>query len=280
MILNVLLVCLGFYAFLMVLGYVFQGKMIFQTTRDLYRDPGFYGWTFEDVLLPVNGETTHGWFIPLENARGTLLFSHGNAGNIADRLESIGLLRSLGFSVLAYDYGGYGRSTGKPSEKRCYADIEAMWKHLTATRAIPGEKIVLFGRSLGGGATAHLAARVKPAAVILESTFLSMPEAAQDAFPWSLAKWIVRHRFPSAENVKKISVPVMIVHSRQDRTVPFRHGKGLFAEANEPKVFLEITGDHNDGFVVSETVYRKGWEEFLAPMLPRPATGSGAPRRL
>lgn len=270
MLLYIVICALGIYIALIVLGYCFQERLIFQTTRELYRDPSHYQWPFEEVLLPVGEHVTHGWFLPLTKPRGAVLFSHGNAGNIADRLESIGLLRSLGFSVLAYDYGGYGKSTGKPSEQRCYADIEAMWRYLTQARAIPPEKIVLFGRSLGGGATAHLAARVKPAAVVLESTFTSMPEAAHAAFPWFPAKWIVRHQFPNAENVKKISAPLLIVHSRQDDVIPFRHGETLFRNTNEPKTFLEISGVHNNGFVTSETLYRQGWEDFLAPLLPKP----------
>ncbi len=260
---------LGLYALLIALGWGFQERLIFQTSRDLYRDPSFYGWPFEEVLVPAAGGRTHAWFLPLEQARGVVIFSHGNAGNIADRLESIDLLRSLGFSVLAYDYGGYGRSTGAPSEQRCYADIEAMWRFLTEAKGIPADKIVLFGRSLGGGATAHLAARVRPAAVVLESTFLSMPAVAQDVYPWFPARWIVRHRFPNQENIRRVTAPLMIVHSREDRIVPFRHGLGLYEAANEPKTFLEIRGAHQNGFAASKDIYLKGWEDFLAPILPR-----------
>jgi uncharacterized protein len=257
------------YTLPLVYVYFFQRRIIFKTTCELHRDPSQFHWAFEEVLLPVNGEHTHGWFIPLENARGWVLFSHGNAGNIADRLESIGLLRELGFSVLAYDYGGYGKSTGKCSEQRCYADIEAMWRYLSVERGVPPDQIVLFGRSLGGGATAHLAAQVKPAAVILESTFLSLPEAAQEAFPWFPIRYVIRHRFPNRDNVRQCQAPLLIIHSRQDSVVAFHHGEGLFNAAREPKTFLEIQGDHNVGFVDSQIDYRKGWEDFLAPILPR-----------
>lgn len=264
------------YVLICLLGYVVQERFVFQTRPRLDRDPGLFGWEFKEVLLPVNGELTHGWFIPLEGARGALLFSHGNAGNIADRLESISLLRDLGFSVLAYDYGGYGRSTGRPSEKRCYADIEAMWRYLLEAESIPEKKIVLFGRSLGGGATAHLAAHTLPAAVVLESTFLSLPEAAQDAYPLFPCGLILRHRFPNRENVKSIRVPLLVVHSRGDRVVLFRHGEGLFRAGNEPKRFLEISGPHRNGFVLSKERYFEGWEAFLAPILPREKSSSSS----
>ena len=257
------------YAGICLLTFVFQRTLIFPATRTLDRDPGHFGWVYEDILLPVNGETTHGWYIPLENARGTALFSHGNAGNIADRLESISLLRSMGFSVLAYDYGGYGRSTGKPSEQRCYADIQAFWDYLLHDRGIPPEKILLFGRSLGGGATADLAARVQPAAVVLESTFLSIPDVVRDIFPFLPIRWCIRHHFKNKDKVGDIQAPLLIIHSPDDRVIPFRHGKELFDLATEPRQFLEIRGDHNEGFVLSMDIYRAGWDAFLAPMLPK-----------
>ena len=266
---RVVLFLLAVYAVCGLAGCLGQKAFIFPATRKLYRDPSFYKWAFDTVFLPVNGHVTHAWWVPLEDARGTVLFSHGNAGNIADRLESIGLLRSFGFSVLAYDYGGYGESTGRRGEKRCYADIEVMWDYLTETRGIPPEEILLFGRSLGGGPTADLASKVEPAAVILESTFLSTNDIARDAFPW-LPVWpFIVHRFPNKKKMAGIRSPLLIIHSPQDRVIPYRHGKALFELATEPKTFLEIHGDHNDGFVLSEKIYRAGWEAFLKPILPR-----------
>lgn len=243
--------------------------IVFPATRDIYRDPGAFGWAFEDLYLAVGDERTHAWHIPLENARGTALFSHGNAGNMADRLESVGLLRRLGFSVLVYDYGGYGNSTGGVGEARCYADIRAAWAYLTQTRGIPPSEIVLFGRSLGGAVTADLAQEVTPAAVVLESTFLSIPDVAREMISVVPLYRLLRIRFASKDKVGKISAPVLFVHSPEDDMIPYRHGRELFARAPEPKRFLEIHGPHNDGFVSSMDVYVKGWEEFLAPILPR-----------
>lgn len=270
MIIKILTIAVVVYAGLILTGILFQKKFIFPATSHIYRDPGFYGWAFEELFLPVKGSRTHAWFVPLENARGVALFSHGNAGNVADRLESIGLLRSLGFSVVAYDYGGYGKSTGRIGEERCYADIQAVWDWLTQERNVPPEKILLFGRSLGGGATADLASKVEPAAVVLESSFLSTRDVARDAFPW-LPVWpFLWHEFPNKDKVGKIKSPLLVVHSPDDSIIPFRHGRELFERANEPKQFLEIHGDHNEGFVISERIYREGWERFLAPILPRP----------
>lgn len=252
-------------------AYQLQERLIFPATRNIYRTPSSspFNWNFEELFLDVNGERTHAWFIPLEGADTTVLFSHGNAGNIADRLESIQLLRSLGFSVLAYDYGGYGRSTGKPSEQRIYADADAAWKYLTEHRGIPPSTILLFGRSLGGAATAYLASRVKPAAVVLESTFCSLPAVVRDMpFGNFMAKGI-RHQFPTLDRVSHFQAPLLIIHSPEDTLIPYKHGKAIYEAAKPPKMFLEIRGDHNDGFVLSMDDYVAGWKRFLSAFIPK-----------
>ncbi len=251
------------YVVLVALLYVFQERILFPATRDVYRDPSAYGWDFDEVFLPVQGEKTHAWFIPLENARGVVLFSHGNAGNMADRLESIGLLRSFGLSVAAYDYGGYGRSTGSPSEARACADARAVWQYLTETRHIDPREVILFGRSLGGAVTADLASRVVPAGVVLESTFLSTVAMGRAIYPWLPMGMLLKHRFESDRKVGDIRAPVMVIHSPQDTVIPYRHGRKLYELAPQPKRFIEITGDHNQGFVESEPVYRQAWEAFI-----------------
>ncbi|MCF6284002.1 MAG: lysophospholipase [Candidatus Hydrogenedentes bacterium] len=254
------------YIGLCVLLYLLQDKILFPASRVMDRDPSVYGWAFDEVRLPVVGEETFGWYVPLENHRGVVLFSHGNAGDLAGRLESIGMLRSFGFSVLAYDYGGYGYSTGKPSETRCYADIRAMWDYLIEEREIEAKDILIFGRSLGGGPTAELAQHVIPGAVILESTFMSTADVARRNPLLRTMTWAIRHRFASKDKVAKIKAPLLIIHSPDDEIIPFENGQGLFERATEPKTLLEIEGGHNTGFVTSEAIYRPGWEDFLTPV--------------
>jgi len=258
------------YAALLLVVYLMQDRILFPADRDVYRDPSAYGWDFEEVDLAVAGETTCLWWVPLEDARGVVLFSHGNAGNIADRLESIGLLRSFGLSVACYDYGGYGRSTGAPSEKRACADARAVWRWLTEERGVAPEDIILFGRSLGGAVTADLAPEVKPAGVVLESTFLSAAAVGRRSFPWLPLRLILKHPFESDRKVGRIQAPVMVIHSPEDRVIPYTHGRRLFELAAEPKRFVEIRGDHNTGFVESEDAYRAAWEDFLRDVLPAP----------
>lgn len=251
-------------------AYFLQDNLIFPRSRDIYRTPGDapFQLEYKDIYLNVNGMKTHGWLVPLENARGYALFSHGNAGNIADRLESILLLRRMGFSVLAYDYGGYGYSEGQPSESRIYADVEAMWQYLKSDLGIAPEKIVIFGRSLGGAAAVHLASKVQPAAVVLESTFTSIPDVVRGLPLGFLLAPCIRHEFPSLAKIKDIHAPLLVIHSPEDDVIPFSHGRMLFEAANEPKTFFEIHGSHNDGFVLSMESYMQAWNQFISPILP------------
>lgn len=248
-------------------AWALQDKLVFPGGRDLWCTPADRGWPYEDVTLEVGGSTTHGWFIPAPDSKAAFLFSHGNAGTIADRIENLGILRDLGFDVLIYDYGGYGHSTGRPSEKRCCDDARAMWRYLTETRGLAPERIVLFGRSLGGGVTTQLATEVTPAAVILESTFLSVPALARELFPLLPVHRLIRTQFDNAAKMPNLRAPVLVVHSPQDSLVPFAHGKRLYDLARPPKAFLEITGDHGDGFWVTGAAYGEGLARFLNPIL-------------
>lgn len=255
-----------------------QTGILFQGSRDMFRTPrDAYGWDYEDVWLDVEGRKTHGWFIPTPGARGTVLFSHGNGGNIAGWLDAMGAFRDLGLDVLLYDYGGYGNSTGSPSERRCYADIRAMWRYLTEQRHTPPGAIVLAGRSLGGAVTAELAAEVTPAAVILESTFASAPEMAKTIFPVPFIGALIRHRFDTASKIAGFSSPLLIIHSPEDEVVPFVQGQKLFRLAREPKKFVQIHGGHNDGAFLSADLWFKEVDAFLTPLLKENAPSPGTP---
>ncbi len=214
------------------------------------------------TLEASDGVSVHGWFVPGESER-VLLYFHGNAGNISHRLYSIREWRELGLSVFIIDYRGYGQSGGKPTEKGLYRDGEAAWRYLTGDRGIAPENIVLFGRSLGGSVAAWLAAREDPAALIVESSFTSVPDIGQEAYPWLPVRWLSRFKHATRDAVEKVASPVLVVHSRDDEIIPFHHGEAIFAAANEPKTFLEIRGGHNDGHAVSATVYRDGMLDFL-----------------
>ena len=175
------------------------------------------------------------------------------------------MFHRLGFSVLIFDYRGYGRSTGKPSEAGLYQDAQAAWDHLTRQRGIPPGRIVLFGESLGGAMAAWLAAHGKAGALVLSSVLISAPALAADLYPWLPTRWLVRMRYDTRAALAEVNCPVLVAHSPDDEIIPFRHGKMLFGAAAEPKTFLQLAGGHNDGFIF----LRAEWVDALAGFLNR-----------
>jgi fermentation-respiration switch protein FrsA (DUF1100 family) len=196
-----------------------------------------------------------------------VIICHGNGGNIGGRLHPISLFHELGLNVLIFDYRGYGGSAGKPSEEGTYQDACAAWQHLTEKRNTPPDKIVVFGRSLGGAVAAGLAERVTPAALILEATFTSVPEMGTRLYPWLPIRLLSRYRYNTLARLEQIHCPVLIAHSRGDNMIPFEQGRKLFAAAREPKIFFELTGDHNEGEVLTPPAYQQTLDTFLTTRL-------------
>lgn len=252
--------------YFLVVGWlwVYQDYYMFRGRRaGLTQTPEARQWVYEDIWIDVPGGKTHGWWIPADNARGAALFSHGSGKNISYYLEDAAFYRGLGFSVLLYDYGGYGKSTGEPSEARCYADVRAMWKHLTEVRKVPPNRIILGGNSMGGGVTIDLAAEVTPGAVAVESTFTSIPDVLSDMYPWLPAHLISHIHFRNIDKVSRIQCPVMVVHSTGDAMVPFAQSQKLFSAITAPKKFLQIHGAHRQGKFDSKDLYVPALREFI-----------------
>jgi len=260
------------YAGLALMLYFLQERMVFLPHlpgRALDATPQAIGLDYEDAFIETaDGERLHGWFVPAANARGTLLFFHGNAGNISHRLDSIAIFNRLGLDVLIVDYRGYGQSSGSPSETGTYRDARAAWDWLLARGVAPG-RIVVFGRSLGGAVGAWLAAQpdVRPAGLIVESCFTSGVDMARRLYPWLPARWITRLKYPARDYVAAAESPVMVIHSRDDEIIPFDMGRALFDAAPQPKIFFELRGDHSAGFWLSRDRYVPALETFLAESL-------------
>jgi fermentation-respiration switch protein FrsA (DUF1100 family) len=263
------------YAALGVALYMFQGSMVFLANlpgRALDATPADIGLQHEDVGIDTaDGERLHGWYVPATNARGTLLFFHGNAGNISHRLESILIFNRLALDVLIVDYRGYGQSTGRPGEQGTYRDAQAAWDYLVRERSVSPGNIVIFGRSLGGAVGAWLASELpaveQPAAVIIESAFTSGADMARRLYPVYPARLLTRLRYPVVDYVQRISCPVLVVHSRNDEIIPFAMGRAIYEAAPQPRDFIELRGDHNAGFWISREEYAAGLDVFLEKVL-------------
>ena len=257
----ILAIYLGYSAFL----YAYQPRMVYFPIREISATPRHIGLAYESVTFEAkDGIKLSGWFIPADVSRGTVLFFHGNAGNISHRLDSIAIFHKLGLSVFIFDYRGYGESQGQPSEEGMYLDAEAAWDYLVEDKALDPGQIILFGRSLGGAVAAWLAERRSPRACILESVFTSAPDMAAELLPLFPARFLCRYNYDTKAAVSNRNCPLLIVHSSQDDIIPFSHGQKLFEAAREPKSFLEIDGDHNSGFLTSGGLYSNGIAAFLA----------------
>ena len=243
----------------------FERSRLYYPQRELEADPSAIQLGFKDITFTAaDGIRLHGWWIPAEKARGTLLFCHGNAGNISDRLESIRVLNQLGLNVFIFDYRGYGKSSGSPSEKGTYRDAAAAYDSLTAKLRIKPQALVMMGRSLGGAVAIQLAQEKKAAALICEATFTSVEELGRHFYPYLPVKLFIFDRYDSLSKVGKLSLPQLYVHSRSDDLIPFRQGKQLYEAAAEPKRFLVISGGHGQGFEDAPGEYIPVLDAFLS----------------
>ena len=249
---SLLLIPLFVYLGLLVFAYFYADKVIFQPQISSYKDN-------EQILKleTSDGEKISARFYENPNAAHTILFSHGNAEDIGDTDFFMREFQQNGFSVLAYDYRGYGTSEGTPSEEKVYRDIDAAYNYLTGKMKISPEKIVLYGRSLGGAAAIDLASRKPVGALIVESTFVS---AFRVLTKIQLTPF---DKFTSLKKIKKVNCPILIIHGRRDRTIPFWHGEKLFAGASEPKFSLWLDeADHNDIFSVGGKAFIQAIRDF------------------
>jgi len=267
--LTLLLVLAGLYATLVAAVYLGQSSLLYLPSRTLAANPAQIGLEYEELHITTgDGVQLHGWYLPAARARGTLLFFHGNAGNISHRLDSLRIFHDLGLNVLLFDYRGYGESEGSPDEAGTYRDAEAAWDYLVMQRGESPGRIVLFGRSLGASLAAWLAAQREPAALILESAFISVPELAADLYPWLPARRLARLHYATREYLAQVRCPVLVAHSPRDEIIPYRHGQALYRAAPEPKRFLSMEGDHNSGFLQTGARYHETLQQFLNRHLP------------
>jgi fermentation-respiration switch protein FrsA (DUF1100 family) len=263
------LVCLGAYLGLGALLYLFQDRLVYAPTAIQIDTPASLGLPCREVsLTTADGLRLAAWLVETPGSRGAVLFCHGNYGNISHLLDPIRIFCGLGFDVLVFDYRGYGQSEGEPSEEGTYLDAEAARDFLVQEEGVDPARLVLCGRSLGGPIAARLARQHPPGALLLESTFTSLPELGRRRYPFFPVRRLCRYTYDTLGQLAGIRCPVLVVHSRQDDLIPFEQGQALYAAANSPKEFLEISGGHGNGFAVSEAQYRAGLERFFAAYLP------------
>lgn len=251
---------LGLVAFV----YVRQPKMLYFPTKEIEQTPAAIGLSFDEVRIRTSdGLTIAAWDIPAPAARAAVIFCHGNAGNISHRLDSIKIFHDLGLRVLIFDYRGYGRSEGTPTETGTYLDAEAAWDFLVKEMGIDPARIIIFGRSLGSAVAAELAVRRQAGALIIESGFTTIPDLGRKFFPSMPVSLITRFHYATIDKVSSLTLPKLFVHSPEDEVIPYEQGVRLFEKAAEPKEFLILRGSHNEGFLQSGLFYVNGLEQFI-----------------
>jgi len=215
------------------------------------------GLPLEDVWFPAtDGTRLFGWYVESSGSPAVLLWCHGNAGNIINRLDNLRELYHLGLSVFLFDYRGYGRSQGRPSEEGLYQDALGAYAHVTGTRRIRPERIVLFGRSLGAAVAGEVASKRPVAGLILESSFPSVEALARFHYFGLPVHWLIGARFNLADKLKHVSVPILVIHGDQDEIVPIHLGRQVFEAAKDPKAFYVVPGaDHNNLYLVGGRAY-------------------------
>jgi len=240
-----------------------EKKSLYFPLRKIEATPKKINLDYEDVIATTeDGVRISGWFIPAKKPRMTLLFCHGNGGNISHRLEKINMLNFLNLNVLIFDYRGYGKSKGSPSEKGLYLDAEAMYDYLLNKKNVLPQEIIAYGESLGGAVAVDLAGRHELRGIIIEEGFTSARDMGRKILPF-IPAFIYKSEFDSLKKIKNIKSPKLIFHSPDDEIVPFEFGKRLFNEAPEPKEFIQLRGGHNDAFLTSQDIFMRGIESFV-----------------
>jgi uncharacterized protein len=255
------------YGVLVLAAYLGQNRLMHLPHvpgRALVATPQDIGLEYQSLHIMTEDATRlHAWFVPHPHARATLVFFHGNAGNISHRLDSLRQFHALGLSVLLFDYRGYGESDGRPSEAGLHRDAAAVLAYAQRELEHEARELVLFGRSLGAALAAWGASRIEAGAVILESGFTSAPALAGELYPFLPTRLLTRLEYPTRDLIASARSPVLVVHSRDDEIIPFVHGQRLYQAAPAPKAFLELRGSHNFGFIESEADYLRGLDDFL-----------------
>ncbi len=231
---------------------LYERKNIYFPTKIVETTPEDIGIEYEDIFVKTeDGAIINGWFIPVSDPKATMLFCHGNGGNISHRLEIISIFHKLGYNVFIFDYRGYGRSRGWCSEKGTYRDAFAVYKYLIER----GENVCIFGRSLGGAVAVDLATKVSKGVLICESSPTSIMDMAKVVYRFRIPAKLLSHRYDALSRIKNVTIPKLIIHGRNDEMVPFAQGELLFESAKEPKEFHQAKGSHNDIYL-----YEGYWE--------------------
>lgn len=261
---------IAFVAIFLFIRYI-ERNSIFFPSKEIETTPEFLELKYEGVYFgSLDGTKLHSWIVPFSNEGfnpkdPSILFCHGNAGNISHRLAKIKIFHDLGFNIFIFDYRGYGKSQGSPSEEGIYKDTQAAYNYLK--NELGAEKIIGFGESLGSAVIIDLASKQDLDALIVESGFSSARAMGKRIYP-IVPAFVFNAKFDSINKVKNIKCPKLIIHSVNDEIVPFKQAQDLYEAAAEPKIFVELVGGHNDCALVSQEKFEQAITDFARRQAP------------
>ena len=239
-----------------------EKRSVFYPMEEIEYSPKELGLDFEEVFFKTSDNLElNGWFIFSKDARYTIIFCHGNAGNISHRVEKLKFFNELGCNVFIFDYRGYGKSKGSPSEKGLYLDAQGAYDYIL-TRKITPEGIIGYGESLGGAVIIDLATKRNLKGLIVDSSISSAKDMVKIIYPF-LPYWLFAIRLDSVNKIRALNITKLVIHSINDEIVPYKLGRRLYDNACEPKEFLQIHGGHNSCFFESEGILKEKIADFI-----------------
>jgi len=254
-----------------------QSSYVYNPSNVVTSTPSNIGLSYNDVVCRTSDDIDlSGWYIPADNSKGTVLFLHGNGGNVSNCLGWIDVFNDMGLNTLAIDYSGFGNSEGTPSEEGTYNDAQAAWDYLVDEKGIPADEIIVYGVSLGGPIASWVAKENDPKALILDSTFTSIKDVGAELYPdiypyinipglpWAIpTRNFFEYDYNTADYLEEVDCPSLIIHSRDDGLIPYEQGLELLDSCGENGQFLEVSGGHGSGFTASKETYVNGITSFL-----------------
>jgi len=270
---------------------ILERQFIFFPMTQVERRPSDLGIPFDDVYFKTeDGHLLHGWFLPAPtvnspgdavNRETTLLWFHGNAGNMGHRVDDLALFHHLlGVNVFIFDYRGYGNSKGKPSERGVYLDSRAALAYLTGREDVAPERIVYFGRSLGAAVAVELALHHPPDGMVLYSPFTSLADMGAALYTFSPVRLMAGNRLDSLARIGQYQGPLLVIHGEADEIIPIEQGRALYEAASGPKTFYPVRGAyHNDRLGDAEVGLWAAFHQFLSSLPDSATTGDAAAER-